>query len=174
MENYLLMKPEAGLEQLSKELGFTNALFLDRDIVLIKGTPREILNISRDAHTKKRITLYEAETEEQLRFVLESTSVDLVMGMEKLFGKDSTHYPKAGMDQVLMKIAASKGKTLCFSFSDLLNSGKRPKLMHRVAFNLRLCKKYKVKVLFSNFSRDKWEIRAEKDLEAVFRILSQF
>ncbi|MFH0701900.1 MAG: hypothetical protein V2A62_05705 [Candidatus Woesearchaeota archaeon] len=44
MENYLLLPYTTEAEELSKSLGFSKTLFLGRDLVIVKGNPREILN----------------------------------------------------------------------------------------------------------------------------------
>ena len=40
----------------------------------------------------------------------------IVFGIEKIHPKDSLHYPKSGLDPVLCKIAADRGKIIGFSF----------------------------------------------------------
>jgi len=171
MENYLLLPPSLELEELSRGLGFNKTLFLDQDILLVKGNFKEILNQCKLAKGKK--TIYLAENEETLRLVVEKSPVDIIMGMEKIYSKDSLHYPKAGLNQVLGKIGAEKGKVFGFSFSEMLNSKNSSRLMHRMSFNLGVCKKYKVKVVFSNFSRSAQEMRSAADLEAVKRVLEK-
>lgn len=173
MENYLLLPHTTEAEELSTSLGFTKTLFLGRDLMLVKGNPHEILDGCKEAQRNKLLTVYLAENEERLRFVVEKTTVNIVFGMEKIFHKDSPHYPKSGMDQVLAKLAASTGKRVGFSFSELLNAKDKGRLLRRMAFNLKLCRKYKVKVVAGNFSIHSEEMRSVADLEAIFRTLSQ-
>lgn len=171
MDNYLLLKPIPEIEELSKQLGFTKTLFLERDLMLISGSLAEMINKAKEAKRKKLLAVCEVEDEKKIRLVLEKVPVDIIMGMEKIFRKDSVHFPKSGLDQVLCKIAAEQGKAFGFSFSEILKAKDRPTLLRRVMFNLKLCQKYNVKVVFSNFSLDKWEMRSAKDLEAFQRIL---
>lgn len=173
MENYLLLNYTAELEQLSKGLGFDKSLFFGRDLLIVKGNPREILQSCKEAQRQKLLTIYFAENEERLRFVLGKTSVNIVLGMEKIFHKDSLHYPKSGTDQVLAKLAASTGKILGFSCSELLKAKDKSKLMRRMAFNLKLCQKYKIKFIVGNFSLLAEEMRSASDLEALGRVLKQ-
>ena len=106
-----------------------------------------------------------------LRFVLEKSDVDIVYGMETIHPKDSMHFVRGGLDQVLCKIAAEKGKILAFSFSDILNSSSQGKLLARIMFNVKLCKKYKVPMMVCSFAASKEEMRSAKDLQALGRIL---
>ena len=98
--------------------------------------------------------MFRAESEELFRFALEKTTIDIVFGQELINPKDSLHFPRGGLDQITCKIAKEKEKTIAFSFSDILGSGNKGRLLGRIRFNLQLCRKYKVKMLFSNFSEN--------------------
>jgi len=180
-ENFLLMNKSKVLEDLSKEYGFEKTLFLGEDFVLIKGgSKKEVLKKIKDTKKtingkkKKLLIIYEADSEEMLRFVLEKTPIDIVKGMEAINPKDSVHFLRGGIDQVTCKIAQEEGKVLAFSFCDILNAkGEiRVRLLRRMMFNLKLCRKYKVKVLLTSFASSKEEMRPQKDLEAFLEILT--
>lgn len=168
MDNLVLMERSREVESLGKELGFSRTFFLHEDVVLLESKSRkELLQRSR----KGKLLLYRPPTEELLRFALEKSPIRLVVGQELLHEKDSLHYPRSGLDQVLCKIAAEKHKIICFSFAEILNSSNRPQLLARMMFNVKLCRKYKVRVFFSTFARDRWELRSAKDLQAFWRML---
>src|SRR3989344_6805063 len=169
----ILLKKTEELEKLLKELGLEQVYFLE-DIALIKGdSPKEILAQLKEARKNKKLLVYQAGfKEDALRFVLEKTEVKIVYGMENIHETDSLHYPRGGLDQILCRIAAENGKIVAFSFNEILNSIKRSKLLNRIEFNLRLCRKYKVKTGLFSFTEKKEEIRSKKDLEAFFRILN--
>jgi len=172
MEEYVLMKKSAEIEKSSVELGFTKIHFLDSDFVLLKGkTQKELLKEIENARNKRLKTVFKADSEEMLRFALEKNGVDIVYGMENIHPKDSLHYVRGGLDQVLCKIAAEKGKTLAFSFSEILNSSEKGKLLARIMFNVWLCKRYKVPIIFCSFASFEMEMRSAKDLQALGRIL---
>ena len=171
MQNFLLTKPDKEIEELSKRLGFEKTLFLDQDFVLLKGEIKKLRKEIDQAKSKKKIVIYQPNFEEDLRYALEHTPVDMVIGIEKVHPKDSLHYPRAGLDQVLCNLARENDKIIAFSFEELLNSNNLPKLLNRMAFNLKLCHKYKINVLFSNFSKDFMEMRAPKELIAVWELL---
>ena len=107
-----------------------------------------------------------------LRFILEKTAVDMVYGLEMIHPSDSVHYVRGSLDQVLCQIAAAKGKMIGFSFSSLLHSSDG-KLLGRMKQNMKLCKKYKVKMILSNFSVSPEELRSKKDLAAFQRVLEK-
>lgn len=170
MDNIILTSENKEIETLSQRLGFTRTLFLDKDFLLLETkSKKEILDaVSR---AKGKPIFYRATDEETLRFVLERTPIKLIFGMEYLAAKDSLHHVRGGLDQVLCKIAAEKGKIVAFSFNDLLLATNKGALLARMKFNIKLCQKYKVKTFFSTFARNKWELRSAKDLEALWRVL---
>lgn len=173
MDNYLLLPPSLELEQLSTRLGFAKTLFLNRDFIVVSGTPKEVLIKTKEGKKKRLMVICRCNDEKILRFVLEKVPVDAVIGMESIFRKDSLHYSKSGLDHILGKIAFEQGKAICFSFSDVLHAADQGKVLNRMKFNLRLCRKYKLQVIFSNFSSNKAEIRSAKDLEAAMRVLGK-
>ncbi|HLD72490.1 MAG TPA: hypothetical protein VJA23_02810 [Candidatus Nanoarchaeia archaeon] len=174
MENLLLIQKSTELEELSQKLGFTKTLFLDQDLVLVRGkNQKELLDQIKTAKRKNKLAFYQPETEEMLRFALEHTPIDLVFGMEKINPSDSLHYLRGGLDQIICKIAAEKEKTIGFSFQQILTTKNPEKMIARMKFNLKLCRKYKVKTFFNNFSFQKEELRSAQDLEAFLRVLGK-
>ncbi len=173
MDNYLLMPYSEEAEKLSRKLGFSQALFLDGQLELVEGNnPKKLLSAIAKAKSAKKITVYRAHDEHSLRFVLEKTPADIIFGIELMHQKDSVHYPRSGLNQVLCKIAAARGKIIAFSVSDLLRADdNRPQLLRRMGFNIMLCRKYKVQFMMNNFSRELWEMRSAHDLKVVERVL---
>lgn len=175
-KDLVLLKADKDAEAAANVLGFSALLFLERDIVHLTGANKAaLLQAAQKARQQKLPTVYRASDPETLRFVLEKVPVDFVYGLEQLHDRDSLHYPRSGLDHVLCKIAADEGKTIAFAFSELLHDEKnRALLLRRMAFNIRLCKKYKVKMLLGSFATQKEELRSRKDLEAFFRLLERF
>ena len=172
MEDYVFMKRSAEIEKLAAELGFTEVNFLDSEFVILKSkTATEFLKEIGQAKNKKLKTIFKADSEEMLRFVLERTSIDIVYGMETIHPKDSTHFVRGGLDQVLCTIAAEKNKILAISFADILNSQDRKKFLARIKFNVKLCKKYKVQIMLCSFAESGEGMRSAKDFQAFGRIL---
>lgn len=172
MDEYVFMKKSVEIEKLALELGFTKVHFLDGDFVFLKGrTQKELLKEIENARNKKLKTVYRADSEDMLRFILERSKVDIVCGMESIHPKDSLHYVRGGLDQVLCKLAAERGKTLAFSFAEILNSPHKGKLLARVIFNIKLCKKYKVPMILCSFASSTEEMRSAKDLQVLGRVL---
>lgn len=172
MNNILLTKYNPETELVSKSLGFEKTLFLEKDFILLTGTnKKELLRSIDQARSKKLLTIYKADDEEMLRFIIEKTNINIIFGMEEIFAKDSLHFVRGGLDQILCTLAKQKNKTIGFSYAQLLHCGDKPKLLRRMMFNLSMCEKYKVKTLVSNFSADVFEMRSAKDLAALERVM---
>ncbi len=172
MGNYLLLNKSTELSDLSKKLGFSKTFFLGEEIIVVKGKNKKEL-LREIEKNKGKIIIYKPHSEEMLRFSLEKTKVNIIYGFEDINPKDSLHYVRGGLDQVTCKIAAQNDKKIGFSFSEILNSKDRGRLMARMRLNLKLCKKYKVDVIFSNFSVSKMEMRSKKDLDVFRRVIEK-
>ena len=172
MDDYVFMKKNAEAEKLATELGFTKVNFIDSNFVILKGkTQKELLKEIESARDKKLKTVFRADSEEILRFALEKNGVDIIYGMESINPKDSLHFVRGALDQILCNIAAEKEKILAFSFAEILNSHDRAKVLARIMFNVKLCKKYKVPVMLCSFASSREEMRSAKDLQALGRVL---
>lgn len=172
MDNFLFLEKSKELEQCSKDWGFTKALFVTEDFIFLEGdNQKTLLQEAKEAKRKGKIVICQPKSEEALRFVLEKTPVDIILGMEQIHLSDSFHYLRGGLDQVLCAIAKENKKTFAFSFSDVLHSTKRPQLLARMRFNISLCTKYKIPVIFSNFCREREAIRSAKDILSFFRVI---
>ncbi|MBI2666181.1 hypothetical protein HYX13_01065 [Candidatus Woesearchaeota archaeon] len=171
MDNLILLKRNAEIEKLSKELGFERVITLEDVVLITEENHKLLLKKIQQAKQQKKVVICKLSSEETLRFVLEKTPADMVLGVEAIHPKDSLHYLRSGVDQVLCKIAHEKGKTIAFSFADILRAVERPKMMARMMFTIRLCQKYNVKMLFGNFSSTSEEMRSAQDLFSFWRVL---
>src|SRR3989344_7076646 len=165
MDNYLLVEKSKELEQRSKEYGFTNTFFFNDNFVFLQEkNEKKLLQAAKEAKRKGKMAVYQPDTEDMLRFALEKTQIDIIIGVEYVHNSDGLHYVRSGLDQVLCAIAKENNKTIAFSFKDILISKKRAQLLARMRLNISLCEKYKILMLFSNFSREAEDMRTAKDL----------
>lgn len=172
MDNFVLVKKNSEIAELSAQLGFSRTLFLDGEFIFITdGRTRDLLNQIALAQKNKLITISRPSTEEKLRFMLEKTKVNIILGVEQIHAKDSVHFLRSGLDPVLCAIAAQQGKTIAFSFHDIITSSNQTQLLARMRLNILLCRKYGVKMLWSTFAHDRWELRSVRDLEVFWRVL---
>ena len=91
----------------------------------------------------------------------EDKRIDMVVSSERISGKDFIHYRNSGLNQVLCKLAKKNNITLGFNFNDILKG--KPN-MGRMMQNVRLCRKYKVRMVLASFASSIYEMRNPKDL----------
>ncbi|MBS3166262.1 hypothetical protein J4444_04020 [Candidatus Woesearchaeota archaeon] len=171
MDASLLIPKTEELVVLLKELGYNHASFDSEFKVIETSNKSELLKGIVDGKRNKKKIIFIPKDEELLRFAIEKTEVDMILGVERVHPKESLHYIRSGLDQVLCKLAAEKKKIIAFSFNDILNSGDRAKLISRMMINIIICRKYGVKVYFGLFSKNKEEVRSVSDLFALWRVL---
>ncbi|MBI2151454.1 hypothetical protein HYU21_01865 [Candidatus Woesearchaeota archaeon] len=173
MDDLLLISKSEELQEFSSSLGFSKVFFVE-DILLLEEKNNDLLAKKiRGGKNKKKIVICRPTSEEQLRFLFEKCTPDVVWGMERIHHSDSLHHLRGGLNQVLGPLAAKSNAVVAFSFSEVLNCNTRGSLLGRMRFNLKLCRKYKIKTLFCNLSNSKEEIRSKNDLEAWKRVLEK-
>ncbi len=99
-----------------------------------------------------------------LRSALEDKRVDVIIGQEELEVKDSVHQRRSGLNQVLCKLAKDNNIAIGFSFNSILNAYDRPRMIGRIMQNIKLCRKYKVRMVFATFAEGNFGLRSAKDL----------
>ncbi len=98
------------------------------------------------------------------RKAVEDKNVDILLSPEKTRNKDFMHYRDSGLNQVLCKLANKNDVAIGFNFNDVLNSIDRKSILGKVMQNVRLCRKYKVKMVMISGAKNEYEMRAPLDL----------
>lgn len=105
------------------------------------------------------------------RKLVENKNIDILLNPEKSSNKDNLHYRNSGLDQVVCKSLNKNKIAIGFSFSELLNSNNISELIGRIRQNVKLCRKYKVRMIVASFAKNKYEMRDVKDLLAFCRVI---
>ncbi|MBT3417054.1 hypothetical protein HON86_00475 [Candidatus Woesearchaeota archaeon] len=110
------------------------------------------------------------------RFAVENKKIDILLSPEKNSRKDLMFSRRSGLNQVLCKLAAKNDVAIGFDFSYLLNSSgkQRARILGRMKQNVKFCKKYGVKMIFSSFARTKYELRSDEFFKVFSNILGKF
>jgi len=147
MNDFVLVKEKV-------ELGFSKVFKVDVKEIKnkndIRGLKKKDVNIIKGSRLNRE--------------VLENKFVDILLDPYVYIRKDSLHHRNSGLNQVLCKIAHEKGKIIGLSFSEVLKNKKREEILGRIKQIVKLCRKYKIKMVFGSFAKDKWEMRSAKDL----------
>jgi RNase P/RNase MRP subunit p30 len=174
MRNFIRAKPSKELLDLSKQLGFSETLFLEQDFTYINEKNfKEILKQIQKAKRQGLISVVKPHTEPDFRQILEKSNADIIVGVEDIHPKDSLHYVRGGLDQIMCNIAHNKNKIIAVSMSDLFNAKNKSFKLARIKANLKLCKKYKVELLFTSFATTKEDMRQMKDIKSFITMLKK-
>lgn len=139
------------------------------DIVMFEGDKINLGFDSVVALGKAPFRIIEC-SEEDIRTAVEAKRADIILVSEKMMN-DSMHYRKTALDNVICTLAAKKGVAFAFSFSSILNARNRIAVMGKIMQNIRLCRKYKVRMIFASFAKSKYEMRGLEELRAFARVL---
>jgi ribonuclease P/MRP protein subunit RPP1 len=122
---------------------------------------------------KKNILVKEGDSEQNNRKIVSDKGNDVLMNPELKSIKDKIHYRNSGINQVLAKLAKKNDIAIGFGFSFLLNNKgiARAKMLGRMKQNVRICRKYKVKMVVCSYAKNVKEMRGAKDLLAFARVL---
>jgi len=105
------------------------------------------------------------------RQILERGKADIIYDFEKSSREDYIHHRASGLNQVLCKLARKNNVAVGFSVSSILNSKQKPMLLGRIKQNIKLCRKYRVRMIIGSFSSDPYEMRSLHDLISLFCLL---
>jgi RNase P/RNase MRP subunit p30 len=158
---------------LKQDKKFEEKLGIKTEIIRIMDVP---LNELRNKIKEEKEKVVVLGNDKINRAALEDKKLDVLLSPERNDRKDSLHYRKSGLNQVLCKLAKRNDIAIGFDFSSLINSEKeqRSKIMGRMFFNYKLCKKYKVKMIFSTFAKNKFELRSNDSMRVFERILEKY
>lgn len=94
----------------------------------------------------------------------ENKKTSVVFALETGSGKDKHHYRSSGLNQVLCGLAKEKNILIAFSFNSVLKAKDKGLVIGRMMQNVKMCKKYCVKMAIASFAQKPEELRHWKDL----------
>jgi len=122
----------------------------------------------QSARTKSKLVFTKAV--EDNRFAFEKSRPDMVFALEEAQPRDFMHQRGSGLNHIMCRFAKENDVKLGFSFTSILNSSgmSRAQIIGRMQQNIKLCRKYKCKIVIASFAEDPFEMRSPKDLMAFF------
>ena len=166
-------KNEKEFIYMSEQLGFNKLCFIyslkEFQDLKLEGTYSAILCKSCEIQKARQLSkIILVESSENNRHVIEKGQFEIIFNLETDSKKDLTHSKRSGLNQVLAKIIEKKKKVVGFNFNLLLksNKGSRVNFLGRMSQNIKICRKYQLKMLIASFARFPYEMRAAHDLIA--------
>jgi RNase P/RNase MRP subunit p30 len=137
------------------KLGFDNTLTIE----IVKKPIRGKLNV------------VEGKDFAYNRNLVENKLIDIILSPEKEVIKDAMHHRNSGLNQVVCKFAKNNNIAIGFSLNEILKSKHRKALIGRMIQNVKLCRKYKVKMVFGSFANNKWQLRSKADMLSFAKVI---
>ncbi len=140
------MKRSAEAEALGKKLGFQKILF------------------SEDLQS---ITCVEGKNEIVNRRAVEDKKTQILLNPHQGQTADALHFRRSGVNHIVCALAYKNNVTFAFT----LDHVQSPQEMGRVMQNIKLCRKYKVGMLFYSNAKTIDDMRGAQDMMALCRVL---
>lgn len=160
-------KNEKEFIEIAKKLGYAGLIF----VYPANVTPPKI------SSGKVKIKIAEknkiVKSSDRNRQILEKGSADIIFDCELLMPKDYSHQRASGLNHVMCTLAAKNKVAIGFSFSTILEASpkQRAVLMGRMQQNIKLCRKYKTKMVIASFAKDPYQMRNAHDISSFFTVL---
>lgn len=155
------------IKELGKKLGFDDVFFMSDLILIKKDDAKELQKQLAKAKTTRKSIFVLGSNDIINRIALER-KVDVLLSPEYARKKDFMHYRNSGLNHVLCKIAAKNNVAIGINFNDILKTKEKDKalLIGRIMQNVRLCRKYKVKMILASFAAKADEMVNAYDLRS--------
>jgi len=165
-----------GFEKKAKQLGFKSILSVEdfgkdqgADIVLIDVTDvKELRKQIAKSKRKYKMIVVRGSTDEINRTSIESNQIDVLLSPEYSRRQDFMHYRNSGLNQVLCKAASKNNIAIGISlneFKKVKDEKEKAMKLGRIMQNIRLCSKYKTKILLASFSETPEQMVSASDLK---------
>ncbi|MEK6812503.1 MAG: RNase P subunit p30 family protein [Nanoarchaeota archaeon] len=139
------------------------------DIVCFPGTPLDLG--FQHVYVLSAFKAVAAQKEELLKRAVQSRHVDFIYNLEQNPKKDKTNHRASGLNQVYCTFLRDTQIAVAFNLNLLLHAPDRTVILGRMMQNIRLCRKYKVRMILASFATHPYEQRAPQDLLAFGRCI---
>ncbi len=147
-----------------KEFGFDSAETIGKEWKLVVGSKE-----AKKAKDRKIIV----SVNDDVREVVERIKPMMICDVETSKRKDFIHHRNSGLNHIIAKLMQEKNVILGICFKTLLEAKgyRRAVLLGRIMQNIRLCRKYKVKMRIFTLASDRVGMRSAIDLMSLCRVL---
>lgn len=127
-------------------------------------------NLNKSYNQSKLLVV---KSSEQDRHFIESKKIRLIYGFEETPKKDYLHQRASGLNHHICELANKNNVAVGFSYSSLFNKNLifASAIIGRMIQNIKLCQKYKVKMVTGSFSDKPFDVRAPHDIASLFAML---
>lgn len=138
------------------------------DIVKFKPNQKYIKSLGfTKVKSLKDYKVLEETDEIKIRNKIENNKYQMLLNPHKVKKQDHLHFRRGGLNQVICKILKKKNIIVAFSINKIIT----PQEIGRVKQDIKLCKKYKVRVAIITLATNKYEMRNIDDLISFCKLL---
>ena len=161
--------------QTAKRLGYSEICFVYsmKDFKKTQGDIKIYTAIAESEKfdkAKQRADFVITKAADNARAAVERGKTDFIYGFEEGTKKDFIHYRNSGLNQVLCKLMKEKNVSYFLSITHILHSND-PQFLGRAMQNIRLCRKFGVKIQFGSFATDPLEMKGANDVKSLMKVL---
>lgn len=115
----------------------------------------------------KKLKIVNGGDDETNRKAVENQNNDILLNPHASRSKDFMHSRNCGLNQILCKIAAENDVAIGFTLDRMYE----PKDIARVKLAIRLCRKFKNKIVVFSFAKDIYSMRAVNDIYSFLQVI---
>ena len=176
-EEFISMAEKLGYKELVFLYEFNSYInkkcdFINKKIKISAGIITDPKNIDKINSKFKNGELFIAiKSSVKDREIIENQKANLIFGFEENSKRDFLHQRGSGLDHILCKLVHENNVIIGLSLNSILNSDNKNIIFGRMMQNIRLCDKFKVKILIGSFSQSPYRMRSPQDLTKLLNIL---
>lgn len=106
-----------------------------------------------------------------MRKAVENIKPDLIFSLENSEKDDFIYQRNSGLNQVMCNFSKKNEVMIGFSIYSILNTTKKNKIIGRIMQNIKLCRKFKNRIMLGSFANEPYEMSSPHDLQALGIIL---
>jgi RNase P/RNase MRP subunit p30 len=162
----------SALKEKSEKLGF-KPIILDKSIIIKTDSRNELMSKLSKFSAKKMPIIVLGSTDEINRMALEDKRVDMLLCPEETRKKDFMKWRNSGLNHVLCKLCQKNNIKIGISFSRLnkMSSDEKSLKIGKIMQNIRLCRKYKAKIILASFAESESDLLSIYELKSIGLIL---
>ena len=115
----------------------------------------------------KKLRIVNGADDETNRKAVENPNNDILLNPHANCFKDFMHSRNCGLNHVLCRLAAENDVAIGFTLDRMYE----PKDMARVKLAVKLCRKYKNKIVVFSFARNVYEMKSRNDIIAFLNVI---
>lgn len=158
--------------EVAEKLGYESIIFYylnEKNIKHIKHAKIKV-HIATNTKTKKNDLIIK-EHDEKDRVKIERKEIDILFNLENEKRKDFLHQRASGINHIIAKLCKENKVYVAFSHHAILKAKNKAEVIGRMMQNIKLCRKYAVKMIIASFAKHPYAMRSPHDLKALGIVL---